>query len=193
MTAVLAYLQDMGGYMLLALPVWLAVRTLFLLGRHERPRWGRELALTAFVLYCVGLFSQTLLPVGLVWPAPRAALEAALRRWHTGQGINLLPLETVRRFWRYGSRQQLLVNLAGNVAVFVPLGLLPTALWQRLRRLWKATLLCCASSCLIEFFQLFIGRSVDVDDVILNTLGGVLGYLLFALLWALFSRRKARS
>lgn len=193
MTAVLAYLQDMGGYMLLALPVWLAVRTLFLLGRHERPRWGRELAMTAFALYCVGLFSQTLLPVGLVWPAPKAALETALRRWHTGQGINLLPLETVRCFWRYGSRQQLLVNLAGNVAVFVPLGLLPPALWQRLRRLWKATLLCCVCSCLIEFFQLFIGRSVDVDDVILNTLGGVLGYLLFALLWALFSRRKARS
>lgn len=193
MTAVLAYLQDMGGYMLLALPVWLAVRTLFLLGRHERPRWGRELALTAFVLYCVGLFSQTLLPVGLVWPAPRAALEAALRRWHTGQGINLLPLETVRRFWRYGSRQQLLVNLAGNVAVFVPLGLLPTALWQRLRRLWKATLLCCASSCLIEFFQLFIGRSVDVDDVLLNTLGGVLGYLVFSLLQPLFSQKKPRA
>ena len=193
MTAVLAYLQDMGGYMLLALPVWLAVRTLFLLGRHERPRWGRELALTAFVLYCVGLFSQTLLPVGLVWPAPRAALAAALRRWHTGQGINLLPLETVRRFWRYGSRQQLLVNLAGNVAVFVPLGLLPTALWQRLRRLWKATLLCCASSCLIEFFQLFIGRSVDVDDVLLNTLGGVLGYLVFSLLQPLFSQKKPRA
>lgn len=193
MTAVLAYLQDMGGYMLLALPVWLAVRTLFLLGRHERPRWGRELALTAFVLYCVGLFSQTLLPVGLVWPAPRTALEAALRRWHTGQGINLLPLDTVRRFWRYGSQQQLLVNLAGNVAVFVPLGLLPPALWRGLRRLWKTALLCCVCSCLIEFFQLFIGRSVDVDDVILNTLGGVLGYLLFALLWALFSRRKARS
>ena len=34
---------------------------------------------------------------------------------------------------------------------------------------------------------------LDVDDVILNTLGGILGYLLFALLWALFSRRKARS
>lgn len=193
MTAVLAYLQDMGGYMLLALPVWLAVRTLFLLGRHERPRWRRELALTAFVLNCVGLFSQTLLPVGLVWPAPRAALETALRRWHTGQGINLLPLETVRRFWRYGSRQQLLVNLAGNVAVFVPLGLLPPALWQRLRRLWKTTLLCCASSCLIEFFQLFIGRSVDVDDVLLNTLGGVLGYLIFSLLQPLFSQKKPRA
>lgn len=103
MTAVLAYLQDMGGYMLLALPVWLTVRTLFLLSRHERPRWGRELGMAVFALYCAGLFSQTLLPAGLVWPAPRAALEAALRRWHTGQGINLLPLETVRRFWRYGS------------------------------------------------------------------------------------------
>lgn len=193
MTAVLAYLQDMGGYMLLALPVWLTVRTLFLLSRHERPRWGRELGMAVFALYCAGLFSQTLLPAGLVWPAPRAALEAALRRWHTGQGINLLPLETVRRFWRYGSQQQLLVNLAGNVAVFVPLGLLPPALWRGLRRLWKTALLCCVCSCLIEFFQLFIGRSVDVDDVILNTLGGALGYLLFALLWALFSRRKARS
>ena len=91
------------------------------------------------------------------------------------------------------SNKPFLFSIGGlELSVFVPLGLLPPALWQRLRRLWKATLLCCASSCLIEFFQLFIGRSVDVDDVILNTLGGVLGYLLFALLWALFSRRKAR-
>ena len=36
-----------------------------------------------------------------------------------------------------------------------------------------------APACLIEFLQLFLGRSVDVDDVILNTLGGLLGYLLF--------------
>ena len=37
-------------------------------------------------------------------------------------------------------------------------------------------------SCLIEFLQLFLGRSVDVDDLILNTLGGLMGYLLFCLL-----------
>ena len=42
------------------------------------------------------------------------------------------------------------------------------------------------TSCAIEFTQFFIGRSTDIDDVILNTAGALAGYWLFWLVWALF-------
>ena len=38
------------------------------------------------------------------------------------------------------------------------------------------------SSVFIETVQVFLARMVDIDDVILNTLGGVIGYVLFLLL-----------
>ena len=74
-----------------------------------------------------------------------------------------------------------LINLAGNVLIFAPLGFLPPLLWRRWRHR-TALLLSAGTSCLIEFLQLFLGRSVDVDDLILNVAGGFAGYLLFCLL-----------
>ena len=46
-------------------------------------------------------------------------------------------------------------------------------------------------SCSIEFIQFFIGRSTDIDDVILNTTGALLGYLLYVLVRAVFPRLAA--
>ena len=80
------------------------------------------------------------------------------------------------------SAGQKLINLAGNLLIFVPLGFFAPLLWRKLRHWWAAPGLSMGVSCLIEFLQLFLGRSVDIDDVILNTLGGLAGYILFCLL-----------
>ena len=50
MTVVSHYLDSMGGYMLLALPLWLLVRTLYLTFRKKSSRWQRELGLAFLVL-----------------------------------------------------------------------------------------------------------------------------------------------
>ena len=180
MTVVSHYLDSMGGYMLLALPLWLLVRTLYLTFRKKSSRWQRELGLAFLVLYLIGLASQTL--SGGVRPdvSDLPALWArACQRWEAGHAINLTPGFTIRSMLEKGSYGQKVLNLAGNVLIFAPLGLLPPLLWRRWRPLWATVGLAAAVSCLIEFLQLFLGRSVDVDDVILNTLGGLLGYLLF--------------
>ena len=52
---------------------------------------------------------------------------------------------------------------------------------KRWRHLWAAVPLSAGVSCLIEFLQLFLGRSVDVDDLILNSLGYLLGYGIYLL------------
>lgn len=185
MSAALHYLKHMGGMMLPALPIWLVLRGLMLLGKKQKISWGREVLLSMFVLYCWGLYSQTLLPASGQWHGLRDALTDASLRWKTGRAINLIPLDTIRRFWHRGTTGQKVINLAGNVAVFVPMGLLPPLLWRKMQNGGRAVLLCISASCFIECFQQLIGRSVDVDDVILNTLGGVLGWLFFCVVRAI--------
>lgn len=181
MSAVIWHMESMGGFMLLALPLWLLLRTLWLMAKKQGPRWGRELLLAVFMLYLIGLASQTL--IGPRWrPEDMGLWEYAQSRWQQGWGINLTPGYTIRSMLEKGSHSQKLINVAGNVLIFAPLGFLVPLLWRRLRYCWAALLLSAGASCLIEFLQLFLGRSVDVDDVILNTLGGFAGYILFCLL-----------
>ena len=182
MNVVSHYLNSMGGFMLLALPIWILLRTLWLMCKQQSPRWGRELLLVFFVLYLIGLASQTLTFPPSLFSDPQAIIARAIQRWETGHGINLTPGYTIRSMLEKGSYGQKVINLAGNVLIFAPLGVLPPLLWKRWRHLWAAVPLSAGVSCLIEFLQLFLGRSVDVDDVILNTLGGLLGYLLFCLI-----------
>ena len=110
-------------------------------------------------------------------------------RQYAGGGeyrYNLIPFTEIRRFWVY--RRQVgtmaaLLNLGGNVAGFMPFGFLLPVLSSRLRKFWVTVPLGCALSLAVECVQLAakVG-SFDVDDIILNTLGVILGYLLFRLL-----------
>ena len=181
MRGALAHMWEMGGFMLLTLPLWILGRTLWLVHRKEAPRPWREFLLTGFVLFVLGLLSQTLTFSG--WTDPEMTpLEFARWRWEQGYSINLTPGYTIRSMWERGSQSLKILNLAGNVLIFVPMGFLPPLLWKKWRHFFAAVGLSAITSCLIEFVQLFLGRSVDVDDLILNTLGGLVGYLLFCLI-----------
>ena len=96
----------------------------------------------------------------------------------------LTPFQEIRRALRSMS-YWLLFMLLGNIIMFVPVGFFPALLWRR-ARWWKSLLAGFCSSCTIEFTQFFIGRSTDIDDVILNTAGALAGFLLFCLARALF-------
>ena len=58
-------------------------------------------------------------------------------------------------------------------------------LWRRFRHPLMLVLMCLSLTCFIEGTQLFIGRTVDVDDLILNTLGCVIGYGILRLVRAM--------
>lgn len=99
--------------------------------------------------------------------------------------VNLIPLrEGIRLFWFYyenGMWTALLVNLLGNIVMFIPIGLFAGLLSDR-PCWWKGTLWAFGLSFFIEVAQLFVCRGTDVDDLILNTLGGLMGYWLFLLI-----------
>lgn len=68
-----------------------------------------------------------------------------------------------------------------NVAMFVPLGFFLPLLWKKFRRLKNTLLFGVGATVFIELAQLFTYRATDINDVITNTAGALLGYLLFRL------------
>ncbi len=150
----------------------------------------REGALLLFVMFCAGLAALTLFPAGF-WRSAhwRAAWRGETTlfpkevdwRWQL-QHAQLTPFQEIKRGLR-GPWVMFLV--LANMGIFIPLGFFVALLWRR-PRWWKTTLIGFFASVLIEFVQLFIARSSDIDDVILNTTGALAGFWLFYLLRALF-------
>jgi len=95
---------------------------------------------------------------------------------------NLELFKEIKRFWNY--REQLgyfvmLENLLGNVIIFVPFGFfLPMA--SRYQSFFSTLYASFGLSLCVEVFQ-FVTRvgSFDVDDLLLNTIGGVMGHIIY--------------
>lgn len=96
---------------------------------------------------------------------------------------NLVLFQEVKRFWMY--RESLgwvsYANLFGNILIFVPFGFfMPMA--SRYRSFFMTLFYSFGLSFTVEAFQLVtrVG-SFDVDDLLLNTIGGVLGFIIFTI------------
>jgi glycopeptide antibiotics resistance protein len=90
---------------------------------------------------------------------------------------NWVPFHSIRRDWQHGGRR-FVVNFVGNIVAFLPMGLLPPFIRPRRTALRHVALFSLAISLTIEAGQYYSGRRVpDVDDLILNTLGGAVGFV----------------
>ena len=207
----LEVVRDVWTYVMQMLPLGLLGLTLLLLLRPVRVRRlrklgltssaGRETALALFVVFCAGLAALTLFPANLWAYVFDSLFRREYWQWAWGDGRSLTdfyptweqtmaqipylrdmltPFQEIRRALRHMS-YWLLFMLLGNIIMFMPIGFFPALLWRRWRW-WKSLLAGFCSSVSIEFIQFFIGRSTDVDDVILNTAGALAGFWVFRLL-----------
>lgn len=156
------------------LPLWLSLRR-----SQLRRNPLREAALALFVVYMGALL--VLVWRGR-WGAPEAMLRSALNRLQTGEGINLRLFSVVRSTLRGGNWEHITVYLGGNIIMFLPWGFFLPLLWERFRHPGPAALSCLLLTACIETGQLFIHRMVDVDDLLLNWLGGMAGWVAWRLL-----------
>ncbi|MCL9659912.1 VanZ family protein [Paenibacillus hunanensis] len=127
---------------------------------------GVLLAYTALLLYW------------MFWGFGRSAPNA-----DTPYRYNIIPLHTIVEFatMRVGSRLDQWINLLGNIAVFVPFGVLVPMVLRV--RFWMFTCGFAGWILLLELMQLATRRGTfDVDDILLNTLGACGGYALFMLM-----------
>lgn len=95
---------------------------------------------------------------------------------------NLIPFREILRY-DFGSAG-FYKQVVGNILLFVPLGYFITS-YCRLKGLGSITLISFLCSLTIEIVQHFIGRSFDVDDIILNIVGGIIGFLIYTGLTAI--------
>jgi glycopeptide antibiotics resistance protein len=99
------------------------------------------------------------------------------------RSANLIPFKTV---WDYIIRHEsynaeiIFINLAANIIVFIPLGFFLPLLIKSFRKISIITALSFVIVLLAESLQYILNVGIfDVDDLILNTLGSMLGYMIF--------------
>lgn len=181
------YIADLLRIILWFLPLYCVGRMVWLrTGRREKNP-VRELVLAVFVLFMFGLLNLTF-QNGLEALRASSPMHAWIR-WKQRLGVNLIPFHTIKNYLKYGaSADAIWVNIAGNIVMFVPWGFGLPLLWRRYQSFFKVAWMSLCLPIFIEFCQLFIGRSVDIDDIILNFTGGILGGLLYWLARKLFPR-----
>lgn len=156
--------------------------------KGRRPGPYREGALLLFFMFFVGLLALTLTPAGF-WDAILTGRNPQMPPPFQG-GVNLIPIRRSWQLLRYYVQNDLWaavwVNFPGNIVMFMPIGFFAGLLSDK-PRWWKGTLLTAGVSLFIEIFQLFISRGTDVDDLILNILGGLFGYVAFQMFHRMFT------
>ena len=126
------------------------------------------------------------------------------------ENCNLIPWKTVGNYWdvlvrpeyytaKFGSAgayrfqaAAALINILGNIAMFVPYGAFLPEMWRNLQKGWKVFFTGTLSIVAVEICQLltFCGR-FDIDDVILNVIGIMMGYGLWRLAHRTPKKKKA--
>jgi glycopeptide antibiotics resistance protein len=167
--------------LLLATPVMAVV---LWRGRH---RWQRALTLTGLAVYASALVGLALGGI----PVDQLALHELGRAPRLGR-VNLMPFWFVDNLVRDPS-WTVVFHTIGNLLLMTPLGFLLPLLWERFRRLGAMAVAGFLTSLTIEASQLAIStllghtyRLFEVDDLMLNTSGAVLGWLM----WRTWARRS---
>ncbi len=133
-------------------------------GFHQRTNFIHMIWVFIFLYYVYLVLETT--GIGTIWEIglyPGMKLQ---------EEINLIPF-----------RDGISLSMILNVVMFMPLGFLLPLLWKEYQSLVRTAIIGFCFSCGIEFCQLFNRRVSDVDDLLMNTLGAILGWLI----WIVFS------
>lgn len=148
------------------------------------------------VFYAAWVVSMTLLPILLGPPGTGVGLEPYWRN-----SVNLVPFKTVQLYLRSDLGTVAWTNLLGNLLLLVPFGALGPVAWRKLDRFGRILGAGLGISLAIEALQfakrfvdaLGMTRSVDIDDVILNVAGVIIGYVIYRMVSPWWRRRRTRG
>ena len=140
-----------------------------------------------FLLYLAGL-------VYFLFFADRSCGVSFAQRTYR---YNLIPFLEIKRFWNYKEllgTTAVLANLLGNVAGFVPFGMILPLVFRNARGFFFITFSGFALSFSVEVIQLLTKLGCfDIDDMILNTIGAAAGYLIFAASHFIYRKYRRRQ
>ncbi len=139
---------------------------------------ARKILISALIIYMTGVVSVTLFPM-IIDPETQTMTELSIR---------LIPFKTIIDFFENADLNTILLQVLGNILLTIPYGVLIPFL-VRHRKWYNYVIYATAFPIAIELTQLAVCvstnsfyRTTDIDDVILNTLGAVIGYGIYKIL-----------
>lgn len=141
--------------------VIIAMRIVYLIVHKEKFIFYKEMFVFAFLLYSLLLF-----------------YVVTFQDVNYGTN-NFIPFHEIFRY-EFGS-VYFLHNVLGNIILFVPFGYFVSHIMAS-KKPYAMFIIAIITSVVIEFTQLKIGRTFDVDDIILNLIGAILGYLVYLII-----------
>ncbi|MEG0470958.1 MAG: VanZ family protein [Solibacillus sp.] len=130
-----------------------------------------------FFLYCVSIFSQTIIPDFYFMNG-----TIVFNTTSPYMRSNFTLFQTIHLYYDQLSGPIAMIafyNLAGNIILFIPFGFFIPLLFKRFRGWVKMHIVAFSIPLFIEFTQHYIGRSIDVDDVLLNAIAIIMGFALY--------------
>ena len=156
--------------------VWILIRAIVCL-KQKRFSLSRELQLLLVYICIVVVTRFTFFPFSKVNGQIQPLLFDASKIFPPR--INLLPFVYL---FDYPVFREALINLIGNTAMFIPMGIVWPSVFKQLDTHGKVIAAGVGYSLLIEILQLpFFDRVSDIDDLILNSLGFLIGYGIYLL------------
>jgi glycopeptide antibiotics resistance protein len=160
---------------LLFTAVWLAVRLIVWI-RQKRIIWKREALLLLMYINLAVIIRFAFFPRALVNGHIQPLIFDAKAAFPFR--INIVPFVNLLQ---YDSTRDIIWNVVGNTALFIPSGIILPIVYHKLNTFGKVIAAGAIISLFIEVIQLpFTSRVTDIDDLILNTLGVMIGYGIYS-------------
>ncbi len=158
-------LKEIWPMLIIFLVVIASIRFTSIKVNNEKFLFYKEFLNIVFILYAMLLF-QLLTDTEL----------------NITSGINLVPFTEIMRY-EVGT-QAFKMNVIGNILIFIPFGYFVSS-YVKASKINHILFVSALTSFTVEFIQHYIGRSFDIDDIILNVLGSIIGFLLYIALNAI--------
>jgi glycopeptide antibiotics resistance protein len=146
--------------------LWIIIKSINIIYRKGKFDLKQEVINLFFLLSVLWIIGMTIFPIAIGIP-------------HSyGPSNNFVPFSSIKDLMNHSYFMVPLRNIAGNIILFVPLGCVLALKFSKLNSVLRVGVVGLLSSTFIELVQLLLPiRAIDVDDIILNTLCSIIGFL----------------
>jgi len=160
-TTIMQILNETWPMILICCVILISLRLVYLYKNHQKLVLYKELLSLMFAIYVMCLFYVVTFQ-DVSWSTSNVTIFKEMFRYEFGSKL----------FFH---------NVVGNMIMFIPYGFFITY-FLKIKKPYLVIALTTLVSLTIEITQLLIGRVFDIDDIILNILGGLFGYIVYVIM-----------
>lgn len=162
--------------------IYIFARVIIILRRKTKVNFAREICLCIFTAVCAFILVSTVIPKIEINSENSVGI---LKPYSYSKRINIIPFSFIKdtaENLQNGFYFAVVFNIAGNIVPFACASLFAVLLWEKFGKLKTVILFGFLATLAIELLQIPLCRGCDIDDLILNMTGYILGWLVAALI-----------